>query len=113
MAAWAPRRSHGATSEARRSSLCSRCVWPPRYQDAVHEQHLQSQLADAKQKLALDQAGCGPRPTTPAPVAAPAPVLTPAPTLTSPLLRLSIILAQTLTSRPRLRPPPPPPPPPP
>ena len=32
--------------------LESKIFW---YQDAVHEQHLQSQLIDAKQKLALDQ----------------------------------------------------------
>jgi len=38
--------------EARVNTLESKVFW---YQDAVHEQHLQSQLVDAKQKLALDQ----------------------------------------------------------
>jgi len=37
---------------ARVGVLESKVFW---YQDAVHEQHLQSQLVDAKQKLALDQ----------------------------------------------------------
>ena len=56
-----------------------------RYQDAVHEQHLQSQLVAAKEKLVLDQVGCGHRPstttttTTTTPVAAPAPSSPPPP----------------------------------
>ena len=95
-AAWASQCSPGA-SPTRRSRLLFRCVLPSRYQDAVHEQHLQSQLVDAKQKLALDQAGCGPRPHHPRPRRRPRPRPHPTLTPTPPSPRPS-------PSRPRHRP---------